>query len=131
MPIQVVEGAMLMCSFGIGPPAVLNASVPPTMVTADDLPAANVGHFAPMINIPTFGMCQSLMNPEVISATSAALGVLTPMPCVPVTVAPWLPGSEDVMIGELPALTNDCTCMCMWGGEITITDPGQVTVETT
>jgi hypothetical protein len=131
MPIQVVEGAMLMCTMGLGPPAVLNASVPPTMVTASDLPAANIGHFAPLINIPTFGMCQSPANPEVISATAAALGVLTPMPCVPVIVAPWAPGSPDVLIGELPALTNDSMCMCTWAGEISITDPGQVSVETT
>ncbi|HMC39466.1 MAG TPA: DUF4280 domain-containing protein [Acidimicrobiales bacterium] len=130
MPVQVVEGALMMCSFGVAP-AALNCSVPPTRVMASDLPTANIGHSAPMINIPTFGMCSSIANPEVASATAAALGVLTPMPCIPATGTPWVPGSPDVMIGELPALTNDCTCMCMWGGEITISEPGQFQVETT
>ncbi len=130
MPIQVVEGAMMMCTFGVAP-AALNASVPPTMVTASELPAANIGHFAPMVNIPTFGMCNSPSNPAVIAATAAALGVHTPAPCVPATTAPWAPGSTGVMIGGMPALTNTCTCVCMWAGQISITNPGQVAVQTT
>ncbi|HET6965135.1 MAG TPA: DUF4280 domain-containing protein [Acidimicrobiales bacterium] len=131
MPIQVVEGAMMACTMGLGPPVPLNCAVPPTMVTAGGLPAANISHFAPMVNIPTFGMCNSPTNPTVIAATAAALGVHTPAPCVPATTAPWEPGSEDVMIGGMPALTNTCTCLCMWEGEITITNPGQVIVQTT
>lgn len=130
MPVQVVEGAMMTCTFGVAP-APLNCAVPPTMVTAGGLPAANIGHSKPLVNIPTFGMCNSLANPEVASATAAALGVLTPMPCVPNTVAPWAPGAVMVKIGGLPALTNDCMCTCMWGGEISITSPGQVVVEST
>jgi len=130
VPVQVVEGATMMCTFGVAP-AVLNCAVPPTRVLAGDLPAANITHFAPMVNIPTFGVCSSLANPEVASATAAALGVLTPMPCIPATIAPWAPGSPDVLIGGMPALTNDCMCTCMWGGEISIEFPGQVQVETT
>lgn len=130
MPVQVVEGAMMMCTFGLAP-AALNCSVPPTFVMASDLPAANIGHMVPLVNIPTFGMCESMANPEVASATAAALGVLTPMPCVPVVVDPWAPGAPDVLIGELPALTNDSMCTCMWGGEITIDEPGQFQVEAT
>ena len=121
---------MMMCTFGVAP-APLNCSVPPTMVTATDLPAANIMHFVPMENIPTFGMCSSIANPEVASATAAALGVLTPMPCIPATVDPWAPGAPDVLINEFPALTNDSMCTCMWGGEITITEPGQFSVEVT
>lgn len=131
MPIQVVEGAMMSCTMGLGPPVPLNCAVPPTMVTAGGLPAANIGHSAPMVNIPTFGMCNSPTNPVVIAATAAALGVHTPAPCVPATTAPWSPGSPDVMIAGMPALTNDCMCMCMWEGEIAITNPGQVQVQVT
>jgi hypothetical protein len=83
--------------------------------------------FAPLMNIPTFGMCQSLANPEVASATTAALGVLTPMPCVPVTTAPWISGSPTVLIGSLPALNSTSTCMCSYGGVISISYAGQVT----
>ncbi len=82
-----------------------------------------------MVNIPPFGMCMSLANPAVAAATAAALGVLTPMPCVPVTPAPWVPGSPTVPIGNMPALNNTCQCMCNWAGVITISVPGQVTTQ--
>lgn len=132
MPPQVVEAAMIVCDMALVPlPVPLNASVPPTMVTAGDLPAATIMHYAPLVNIPTFGMCNSPTNPEVIAATAAALGVHTPMPCIPVTVAPWDPPAESVMIRGMPALTAEATCMCTWEGTITIVDPGQVIVEST
>ena len=128
MGVQVVTGAMMTCSFGLTP-APLNAT--PTGVMADGLPAATIMDMVPMENIPTFGMCNTPSNPEVASATAAALGVLTPMPCVPVTVAPWAPGAISVTITGMPALTNECMCECMWGGVITITEPGQVSVQAT
>ncbi|MDR1268431.1 MAG: DUF4280 domain-containing protein, partial [Planctomycetaceae bacterium] len=53
----------------------------------------------PIVNLATFGVCSSLANPMVAVATAAALGVLTPMPCIPATVAPWAPGSPTVLIG--------------------------------
>ena len=44
------------------------------------------------------------------AATAAALGVLTPMPCIPVTAAPWMPGVPQVLIGNMPAArVNDMT----------------------
>jgi hypothetical protein len=128
MGIQVVTGAMMTCTFGVAP-APLNAT--PTGVMASGLPAATIMDFVPLENIPTFGMCDSLSNPEVASATAAALGVLTPMPCVPVTVTPWEPPAVSVTITGMPALTNEAMCTCMWGGVITITEPGQFTVEAT
>jgi uncharacterized protein DUF4280 len=54
---------------------------------------------------------------------------LTPVPCVPVTPAPWAPGAPTVLIGEIPALNNNSQLMCNWGGVIQITSPGQTTVE--
>jgi hypothetical protein len=53
--------------------------------------------------------------------------VLTPMPCIPNTIAPWAPGSPTVMIGNMPALNNSSKCNCIWGGVISITAPGQFT----
>jgi uncharacterized Zn-binding protein involved in type VI secretion len=73
-------------------------------------------------------MCTSLANPAVASATAAALGVLTPMPCVPVIPAPWVTGSPTVLINNYPALNNTSTCMCTWAGVISVVYPGQVTV---
>jgi hypothetical protein len=126
MAQQVVSGAMMMCTFGVAPSA-LNV-LPANKTMAGGPPAANIMDHKPMVNIPPFGMCMSLANPTVASATSAAMGVLTPMPCIPNTVAPWVPGSPTVLLGNMPALNNTSKCMCMWGGVISITFPGQVTV---
>jgi hypothetical protein len=120
----VTAGAVMMCSFGMAPSSLV---VLPANRTMCGTPAANIMDMIPMTNIPTFGMCMSVANPTVASATAAALGVLTPMPCVPATTAPWVPGSATVMLGGMPALNNTSTCMCMWGGVISITFPGQVT----
>ena len=122
----VTTGAMLMCSFGVAP-STLN--VLPTNKTMAGAPAANIMDHKPIVNIPPFGMCMSLANPTEAAATAAALGVLTPMPCVPVIAAPWVPGSPTVLIGNMPALNNTSTCICNWGGVISITSPGQVTTD--
>ncbi|MDA8363289.1 MAG: DUF4280 domain-containing protein [Gammaproteobacteria bacterium] len=106
-------------------PSALN--VLPTNRTLAGTPAANIMDHLPIVNIPPFGMCMSMANPEVASATAAALGVLTPMPCIPVTAAPWVPGSPTVMIGKMPALDSMSKCMCTWGGVISVTTPAQFT----
>lgn len=128
MAIQVVSGAMLMCSFGAAP-STLNV-LPKSMVTGAGPAAANIADSVPNVNIPPFGVCMSLSNPQVASATAAALGVLTPMPCIPVPAGPWKPGSPTVLVGGQPALTNSCTANCAFGGIITIAVPGQFTVMT-
>jgi hypothetical protein len=72
-------------------------------------------------------MCISLANPVVASATAAALGVLTPMPCIPATAAPWVPGAPTVMIANQPALDDTSKLMCIWAGVIEVTYAGQAT----
>lgn len=129
MPIQVCMGAMMECTFGVAPASLI--VLPENRVLTSDMPAATIMDHIPLVNIPTFGMCESIANPEVAAATAAALGVLTPMPCIPATVAPWIPGTDDVLIGEMPSLNNTCTCECLWGGVISITEPGQEQTEVT
>ena len=122
----VCAGATISCSFGTAP-SVLSV-LPVNLVTTGGPPGANIMDYVPMVNVPTFAMCTSLSNPTVASATAAALGVLTPMPCIPVTVSPWTPGSPTVMIGGMPALNDSSTLMCTWGGMITISYAGQAVV---
>ena len=127
MPFQVVNGAQLACTFGSSP-AVL--SVPPLNRTAtSQQPEATIQDYIPTLNIGTFGMCMSPSNPQVAAATSAAMGVLTPQPCLPATASPWSPGAAPVQIANKVALDNASMCNCMWGGVITITDPGEQTVQ--
>ena len=118
----------MTCSFGVAPSSLV---VAPTNKVLASAPAANIIDPKPNVNIPPFGMCTTPSNPQVAAATSAALGVLTPQPCIPVTTSPWTPGSPMVLIGNMPALNNSSTCMCMWGGVITISNPGQVMTQVT
>jgi hypothetical protein len=125
MPLQVVNGAQLMCSFGSSPSNLV--VLPLNRTFADNQPEATILDHIPMVNIMPFGMCMTPSNPQVAAATSAALGVLTPQPCIPVTSTPWTPGAPTVLIASLLALDNISTCTCMWGGVITVADPGQQT----
>jgi hypothetical protein len=118
-------GAMMMCTFGAAPSSLV--VLPINKVITSDMPAANIMDHIPMTNIMTFGMCMSPSNPVVAAATAAALGVLTPMPCIPATTAPWTPGAATVLLANMPALDNVSELMCMWGGVITFTDAGQET----
>ncbi len=122
----VCAGAMLKCSFGMAP-GTLN--VLPLNRVLSGAPAANIMDNVPMMNIMPFGMCQSLANPMVAAATAAAMGALTPMPCIPMTTAPWVPGSPTVMIANMPALNDGSKLMCNWAGVIEVSMPGQMTVE--
>ena len=117
----VVLGAKLKCSQGTSPSDLM---VVPGMATADDKPLATVRDFIPMANIQAFGMCQTQSNPQVAAATTAAQGVLTPQPCIPLVTAPWSPGSSISTVEDKKLLTDDSTCKCMWSGEVSITDPG-------
>lgn len=124
MAMHVCTGAMLQCSFGMAPSTFVAT---PKMVTTSYMDAGNIMDNVPMTNIMPFGMCQSMANPQVASATAAALGVLTPMPCIPVIAAPWAPGAPTVLVSNQPALNNTSKLMCNWAGVIQITNPGQTT----
>lgn len=122
MGMQVCMGAMMQCSMGMAPSSLIPT---PKTVQTNYVMAANIMDNIPISNIPPFGMCQSPSNPTVAAATAAALGVLTPMPCVPATPAPWTPGSPKVLVCGMPALNDSSKLQCIWGGSISITNPGQ------
>ncbi|MEB0951972.1 DUF4280 domain-containing protein [Citrobacter sedlakii] len=121
----VCNGATLQCSFGLAPSPLCVVPISRTLVNS--VPMANIMDNKSFVNILPFGMCSSMANPTVAAATAAALGVLTPMPCIPVTIAPWMPGSPTILVGGTPALTAQSKLMCNWGGVIQIVFPGQVT----
>ena len=72
MGSPLVAGAVTRCSFGLAP-SVLNV-LPVNRVLVSNLPAANVLDSKPIVNIVPFGMCNSIANPTVATATAAALG---------------------------------------------------------
>ena len=124
MAMQSCTGGQMKCPMGMAP-SVFNAT--PKMVMTSNMPAGNILDFVPILNIPPFGMCKSPANPMVIAATAAALGALTPMPCIPMTVTPWAPGSPTVLLSGAPALNNTSKLACLWGGVIEFTQAGQTT----
>ncbi|MDL2284341.1 DUF4280 domain-containing protein [Oxalobacter sp. OttesenSCG-928-P03] len=127
MNFLVTGGCLCQCSFGMAPSG-LNV-LPAGRTMAGNMPAASIMDHQPFVNIMPFGVCTSPANPQVAAATAAALGVLTPMPCIPNTAAPWAPGKPTVMINNQPALDQNSKLVCMWGGVISIVAPTQVTVQ--
>jgi len=94
---------------------------------AEKKPMATIMDNIPFVNISPFGTCMSLSNPATASLTAAALGVLTPGPCMPMTPAPWMPGSITVVIGGKPALNATSKCNCVYGGVISVSVPTAMT----
>lgn len=123
MSMLITSGALMTCSFGAAPSAMNVLPVNRTLCGGP--PAATIMDNIPIVNIPPFAMCSSLANPAVAAATAAALGALTPMPCVPVPAGPWVPGSPTVLIGSMPALNDSSKCMCAFAGVISFTAPAQ------
>jgi len=127
MAKQVCMGALMQCSFGQAPSSLV--VLPANKTYTNQVPDANIMDHAPMVNIMPFGLCTSLANPAVASATAAAMGALTPMPCIPNTPAPWVPGAPTVILGNVPTLDDTSKLMCVWAGVISFNTPGEVTVE--
>lgn len=123
MAEMVCAGAQLACSMGSTPSQFVPT---PRAATAGGAIIGTVADFKPVTNIPPFGMCQSLANPQVASATSAANGVLTPQPCIPLIPSPWAPGSVSTTVQGQPALLNTSSTACQWGGKISVGSPGQI-----
>ncbi len=121
----VCAGAMLECSGGVAPSGLI--VTPEQRVFIGERPVASIMAHIPEVNIPSFGLCHSPRNPEFIVATAAAFGVPTPVPCIPVTLVPWIPGKPNVIIGMAPILTRPSKLECLWG-TISIAEAGQFTV---
>lgn len=113
MPNLVCSGATLQCSLGTTP-ATFSASGDQTSAGGQ----AGVVTDVAAANVPDFGSCQSLKNPQV----AAANGV--PQPCQPV-LSSWSPGSAHLTVGDVAALDAASQCNCAWEGVITVSAAGQ------
>lgn len=125
MGIAVVTGAMILCPFGTTPANLVVTSQ--STVLAEGKPVATITDTS-VANIPTCGMCSSLANPQVAAATAAALGVLTPQPCVPAIAGTWTATQPKCIVSGKPCLTSEATAVCSYGGTMSIINAGQKTV---
>lgn len=122
MTETLVAGSMLKCNFGNAPGPFQTLALP-GKPQSNGVPIGVAQDTVPVVNIPVFGMCSCPANPQVASATAAAAGVLTPMPCIPVTAAtPWQPAAARDTFQGIPLVTIKCKCLCQWGGEVSVTE---------
>ncbi len=122
----VVATGTATCTMGTAPAPIKVTSQ--GKVLAGGKPCGTIADAQGMANVGPFGMCTSLANPAVASATAAALGVLTPQPCTPVPAGTWIPTKPKILVGGKPCLSNDCKMICGYAGSISIVNPGQVKV---
>ena len=114
----------MKCTMGTSPAKL--TVLPVRTVFLAGQPQANISDHVSMVNLAPFGLCRSLAFPATASATAAAMGTLTPMPCVHNTPTPWMGGKTDLLIKGQPAMLQSCKCQCMWGGTISLINNGQV-----
>jgi hypothetical protein len=114
MSKHVEMGGVCQCQFGTST-SILNVG--------GVIPIATVLDFVPFLNIQPFGTCVCPGNPQVASATAAAMGVLVPQPCVPATEEPWTAPSAHLMVDGESGLCPDSTVRCRWGGVIQLVLP--------
>lgn len=109
---------LIKCSFGVAPGTLM--ALPVKMVFPSFQPVICNIDFVPFMNIMTFVMCQSMSNPMVIAATAAAMGALTPMPCIPVLIGPWNSQHAKIKVKNIPTATMQSMCNCAYAGAISI-----------
>jgi len=104
----------IKCSYGSAPmPFVVEN--PSYLI--EDTPGGTIEDAIPIDNIPMFGQCMCMDNPE--NAAFDETGVYAP--CVPMTEA-WIPDAPTITVQGLPILDKGSKCLCDWGGEITVVD---------
>lgn len=122
MPKPLCTGTTLQCSMGAAPSVFVARPAPGAPQILGAMHAATIDQILPA-NILPFGMCQSMANPSVASATAAAQGTLTPMPCTPMVATPWAPPAVSSFNTMIPLATVSSKCVCSFGGTISAAVP--------
>ena len=117
MPLPIITGAQLTCTFGAAPSAFVATSSP--TVLFEKKPVGTIMDAAPFVNIVPFGMCNSPANPA-----GMAKPVPTPCPCVPIPLGQWIPMAPTKLMTKNPILLQGSILMCQWGGVIQAANPG-------
>ncbi|MCD7886162.1 MAG: DUF4280 domain-containing protein [Clostridiales bacterium] len=116
MANPVVNTAVCACSFGAAP-MPLTVTSQATVQMCGQMAATIMDN-----QCTTFGMCSNPANPAVASAGK-------PVPCKPVTVAPWAPGCPTVLVCGKLLLNNTSVLTCSYGGVIQVTMTPAMTVQ--
>ena len=128
MGFMATTGSLAKCSFGMAPMPL--TFLPTSMTIACGMPVGACTDCIPFLNVPPFALCTSLCNPTTAALTAAALGVLTPGPCIPVPVGMWIPTAPTTMVMTGPVITNSSMLPCAYGGMISISVVPQMVAQT-
>ena len=109
--------AVAQCPMGSAPNSLVFF---PCTLLENAGPIGQIPDCVPFANIIPFGVCNSLANPLTAALTTAALGVLTPGPCIPTPAGTWIPVKPNVLGAKGPIVTSDSMLMCAYGGCIKI-----------
>ena len=124
MAKRVCAGAVLKCNFGSAPGSLM--VLPDKNALVNNKPAANIMDNKPLLNIPCFGACASMVNPAV--AAAKALNPAAVVPCTGAFPGSWFPGKATVLLKNQPVLTDSSKLICVFDGEVSIQFAGQTTV---
>lgn len=113
----VVDGAKTKCSQGIGQSIVCRTM--DNTVEMQGKTVLSIADSVPYINIKSFQLCKSPMNPAVVANQGK------PVPGTPNICTKWMKGKLDTTIKGEPILNSDCKLECLYGGIIEIVDDGQ------
>ena len=120
MPI-VSSGNMCKCSFG-------KFSIPLTSVNTVSIEKTPVITNTDTSKLISFGVCYSPANPAVQAAIVASLGQVKYAPCKSSIVTQWLNTKSTVLACGRPVCTSSSTCLCVFGGTISIINIKNFTV---
>jgi len=82
-----------------------------------------------MVNIHAVWDVHVAVEPVVAAATAAGSGCAHSHALHSGNARAVVPGAVTDLLGNFPALDNVSQLMCIWGGVITFTSPGEMTVE--
>ena len=101
-------GGLSLCVMGVAPMSLI--MLPKHMVMGPTGPLGNIMDTIPMLNIPSYVMCNSTLP--------------IPKPCIPSTT-PWCAPVPTVLIDNMPAFDNTAKSICALGGVVNIMVPTQ------
>ena len=105
---DICEGATIQCTLGTATSALQVPQNHDSILKGKK--QATIDDYKGNANIMPFGACAR---------------TLPPPPCSPTIVMPWLMGQADFKLRGQLSLLNICIVPCVYGGVISIVDPGQ------
>lgn len=128
MPKLVTAGAMMTCSFGVAPNALI---VTPENKLLAGAPGATIMDNIPIKKVPPSACARPWRIP--VSPQRPRPRRARSLPCRVCRsfLLPGCPAQATLLVSYKPALHDGCKCMCAWGGVTGFATPGRLTTDVT